>query len=625
LASIGPVLANDGKLAPVSESPNNSMLVGVDTGGTFTDFTVLDATGRVRVHKVLSTPDSPERAILQGLEDLGLSSDAIRLLHGSTVATNALLEGKGARVAYITNRGLADVLTIGRQNRSRLYELSPEPQSPPVPEDLCLETGGRLAADGSTVEDLSETDLQRLRAEIDALRPQAVAINLLFSFLDDDFERRVADALPDDLFVTRSSAVLADIGEYERGIATWLNAYVGPLMARYLSRLAEALPRARVAVMQSSGLTVSARQAAAHGVHLLLSGPAGGLAGALGMARQSGIERLMTLDVGGTSTDVALLDGRIQITSEGRIGRFPVAVPMVDMHTIGAGGGSIARVDEQGLLHVGPESAGADPGPACYGQGGRTPTVTDANLILGRIPDGAGLGESLHLDRTLAEDSMTDLAEAMGMDVASAAAGVVRLANEHMAGALRVISVERGHDPRTYALCCFGGAGGLHACELAELLDMTQVLIPGHAGVLSALGMLYSPPGREGTRAILKPIQSVDDRQVDEQLASLGDELLAQLGAEGLQSEAISIQRSVDLRYLGQSFSLTVPWRGCSETTSAFHRLHKERYGHRLDNPVELVSLRIRAAGPTPSVPARPESDRARDQPPNLILDRQSQ
>jgi len=573
------------------------LVIGVDTGGTFTDFALWRG-GSLVVHKVLSTPAAPERAIIQGLGDLGLLDQSLNLRLGSTVATNAVLEGKGARTAYVTNHGLADVLTIARQNRRHLYQLSPLPEPPPVPPELCLEVGGRVDPQGRCVEPLTTREIERLLASIARLKPQAVAINLLFSFVDPHYEQQLEQALPADLFVSRSSAVLAEIGEYERGIATWLNAFVGPQMARYLGRLSEDLPRARVAVMQSSGLTVAASQAARQGVNLLLSGPAGGLVGARALGVLAGYQRLLTLDVGGTSTDVALVDGEVTLTREGRIGRYPVAVPMVDLHTIGAGGGSIARVDAQGMLHVGPQSAGADPGPACYGLGGEQPTVTDANLILGRIPAGIALGNGNRLCLQRARQAMQAVAHPLGLDLETAALGVIRLANELMAGALRVISVERGHDPRDFALCCFGGAGGLHACELAELLEMTTVLVPIHAGVLSALGMLFSPPGREASQAILQPLSACDEAGLLTRYRRLEHDLIDQLQAEGVPAKAVSCSRRVELRYQGQSFALSLPWSALSQLDTEFAHRHRQRYGHALDHPLEMVSLQVRASAP---------------------------
>ncbi|MGB5306195.1 MAG: hydantoinase/oxoprolinase family protein [Gammaproteobacteria bacterium] len=567
------------------------MWLGVDTGGTFTDFVLFDGRS-LRVHKVLSTPEAPERAILQGVADLELALDGLQVIHGSTVATNAVLERKGVRTAYITNRGLRDVLTIGRQARRELYNLQPEPLAPPVPRELCLEVAARRAADGARVHDFAGTDRAALLQAIETLQPEAVAINLLFSYMDDSDERTIASWLPEHLFVSCSADVLPEYREYERGIATWLNAWVGPRVAGYLQRLGRQLHPASVSVMQSSGGTASAAAAGTRAVHLLLSGPAGGLLGARFIGRQAGHARLLSFDMGGTSTDVALLEGDINLTSEGHIGPWPVAVPMVDMHTIGAGGGSIAAIDRGGLLQVGPESAGAVPGPACYGQGGEHPTVTDANLVLGRLQAEAFLGGEMTLDAAAARRSLQRIATPLGMSVAAAARGIVALANEHMAQALRVISVQRGVDPRRHVLVSFGGAGGLHVCALAEALGMRRALVPVHAGVLSALGMLVAPRARQLSRTLTAELQGLTDTELDRQLELLAQQGRAELVAEGVASAAIDTLPSLDLRYRGQSYTLNIRWQGIAATCAAFHKAHEQHYGHRLDTPVELVNLR---------------------------------
>lgn len=576
-------------------------LVGIDTGGTFTDFVWLDRS-EFRVHKVLSTPKAPEKAILKGMRALGIEQLELSVVHGSTVATNAVLEGKGVRTAFIANRGFADLLAIGRQNRERLYDLQPPVPPPPVPRELCLETGGRLDARGSQVEALSDSDLDELRRRLADLAPRSVAVCLLFSFRKPELERRIAACAPEGCQVSCSSDVLPEVGEYERGIATWLNAYVGPLMSGYLERMARSLPRARVSVMQSEGRTVAADQAGERGVHLLLSGPAGGLAGAEFIGRQSGEQKLMTLDMGGTSTDVALIDGVIRRTTEGRIGRYPVAVPMVDMHTIGAGGGSIARVDAGGLLNVGPESAGADPGPVCYGRGGERPTVTDANLALGRLPRDTALGGTMRLDAEAARAAMARLAAEMATDETGAARGVVDLANEHMSRALRVISVEKGHDPRDFVLMSFGGAGGLHVCELAQSLGMRRALVPPHAGVLSALGMLVAPPGRELAAAMPALLDELGDEELEKGFERLAARARRELEAEGQDPNKLQVERSLDLRYRGQGFTLGLPWRGLKKAASSFHEAHRDRFGHDLDADVEVVNIRVAVTGRAPDV-----------------------
>jgi N-methylhydantoinase A len=577
------------------------MLLGVDTGGTFTDFVCFDS-GSIRTHKVLSTPEAPERAILQGIRALGLETQSFHLVHGSTVATNAALEGKGVRTVYITNHGLADVLTIGRQARDELYQLQPRPQSPPVPPELCLEAGGRLGADGSVVESLDEAECTALARRVATLQPQAVAINLLFSWLDDRFEQMIRRALPDEVFVSCSSEVLPEMREYERGMATWLNAWLGPKVQGYLQRLQQAVHPAPVHVMQSSGLTIRADHAAQRAVNLLLSGPAGGLMGARHVGARHGIKRLLTFDMGGTSTDVALIDGQINLTSQGHIGRYPVAVPMVDMHTIGAGGGSIARVDEGGMLVVGPESAGADPGPACYGLGGQHVTVTDANLVLGRLRPNAFLGGDMSLDVKAAQQAMSVLARQMNVSLQQAAHGVIDLANEHMVQALRVISVQRGIDPAGFTLTAFGGAGGLHVCALADALGMCQAMVPAAAGVLSALGMLVAPRGRQMSRTLRGLLDDQDSASLQVAFRRLADQGLDELHEEGVQRDAVDCGYSLDLRYAGQSFSINVPFNTLGGAAEAFHEMHRQRFGHRLDVPVEVVNLRVAlsAAGEQP-------------------------
>jgi N-methylhydantoinase A len=581
------------------------VFLGIDTGGTFTDFVLYDG-HLLRVHKVLSTPRAPEDAIIQGIRELGLTGNGLQVVHGSTVATNAVLEGKGVRTVYVTNRGLGDVLTIGRQARLELYNLQPERRAPPVARDLCVEVDVRIAADGRAVRSLDARGRDRLRRELGRLEPQSVAINLLFSFVDDSDERMIESLVPPGVFSSRSSSVLPEYREYERGVATWLNAWVGPLVAGYLERLRTRLSPAPVSVMQSSGGTVSAEHAGGKAVHLLLSGPAGGLTGARFAGGAAGFTRLLTLDMGGTSTDVALIDGDVRLTSEGSIGPYPVAVPMVDMHTIGAGGGSIARVDAGGVLRVGPESAGAEPGPACYGRDGWMPTVTDANLLLGRLRADAFLGGSMRLDIEAARRVMTRLGTELGLSAEGAAEGVIRVANEHMARALRVISVQRGLDPREYVLTTFGGAGGLHVCALAEALGIKHALVPAHAGVLSALGMLVAPRARQLSHTLNGDLAGFDERRIDDALRQLALQGRQSLLAEGVPAEEIAAEYRLDLRYRGQSYTLTVAWEGRDATIAAFHSAHLSRYGHKLDAAVELVNLRCGLRGRPPPVVLEP-------------------
>ena len=575
--------------------------LGVDTGGTFTDFVYFDG-ANLRIHKVLSTPDDPARAILQGLEQMGLESAAqagrLAVIHGSTVATNAALEGKGVATAYVTNQGLEDVLTLGRQHRRELYNLMPAVEPPPVPPQQCFGVAFRTGPDGHRLCEPSDEQLQALTEAIRLAGVSAVAINLVFCFLDPESEDRLAAAMPEDCFVSRASRVLPESGEYERGIATWLNAWLGPRVQQYLGRLGQALGRAPVSMMQSSGGTIALEQAGEHAVNLLLSGPAGGLAAARYLGESLGEEALLTFDMGGTSTDVALVRHQVALTTEGFIGPWPVAVPMVDMHTIGAGGGSLARVDAGGVLQVGPESAGADPGPACYGRGGTEPTVTDANRVLGRLPDAVAMGGGLRLDRDAALAAFEPLTGAINGSAQAVAEGVIRLANEHMARALRTISIQRGDDPRGYRLCCFGGAGGLHVCALAEALGMWKALVPLHGGVLSALGMLVAPRERQLSRTLLLPVDDDTPARASPALAALERDGRRALEAEGVDAARIEAQWMLAMRYEGQSFTLDIPWEGGVELVHRFALQHQHQYGHRLDCRVQLVSVRVAVRAP---------------------------
>lgn len=576
------------------------ILLGVDTGGTFTDF-ILYKDGQLITHKVLSTPRAPELAILQGIRELNLGETDLHIVHGSTVATNALLEGKGVRTAYITNFGLGDVLSIGRQTRRELYNLQPEMVKPPVAQNYCLETGGRVSANGEIIEPLTQEQLDALLTQITQLQPQAVAINMLFSYINGDAEKRIAQIIPETIFVSCSSDVLAEYKEYERGIATWLNSYVGPLVKGYLYRLQAGAKKAKIAIMQSTGGTLAAEHAGQQAVNMLLSGPAGGMAAAKYMGVLTGKNGLLTFDMGGTSTDVAMIDGELNLTNEGEIAGYPVAVPMVDMHTIGAGGGSIASVDIGGLLQVGPESAGADPGPACYAKviSGHEPvaTVTDANLVLGRLRADAFLGGEMSLDITAARQAIEHIAQQLNLSIENTAEGIVRIANEHMAHALRVMSVQRGIDPRELTLVSFGGAGGLHVCALADALAMRKAMVPRYAGVLSALGMLVAPRARQLSKTINILLANLSQTAIEQHFAALYQQGLTALEEEGLEEKDLDAEFSLDCRYAGQSYFLNVKYQSIDIVATTFHSLHEKRYGHQLDLAVEVVNVRLALKG----------------------------
>lgn len=595
-------------------------LLGVDAGGTFTDFVLVEFGEEIKVsiHKTLSTPSAPEQAILQGIEALGLGGleqdFSLDIVHGSTVATNALLEGKFARTAYISNYGFGDTLQIGRQVRPELYVLDFPARPETVAKKLRLETGGRIGADGSVVEGLDEEEIEKLLAAVQQLKPDAVAINLLFSFLDDKFERQIESALVSaghSIFISRSSEVLPEYKEYERGMATWLNAALGPIVNDYLQKLGNRLGRQSLQVMQSSGETIAAEEASASAIHLLLSGPAGGLIAVRFLGSLLQQEKIISFDMGGTSTDVALLDGEINTSNESVINSYPIAVPMVDMHTIGAGGGSIAFIDEGGMLQVGPRSAGADPGPACYGRGGTEATVTDANLVLGRLLPQSALAGSLNLDQSAAQGAIQLLADKLDLSAVETAMGIVRIANEHMAKAIRLISVNRGHDPGDFLLCSFGGAGALHICAIADGMGMKRAMIPVYGGVLSALGMVTAKRGRQFSKTLGISFEEIDEAVLLSQFHQLQEHSVNLLQQEGIQADQLQASWSADIRYQGQSHSLNLPWLSCVETAQAFQRLHKKRYGfeHRVE--IELLNIRVKVeALPREfSLPCKPVED----------------
>ena len=583
-------------------SSQQQMLIGIDAGGTFTDFVLvrLEPIVSVRVYKTLSTPDAPERAILNGIKAMGLESHlndgSLQLVHGSTVATNAVLEGKLARTAFITNYGFADMLQLARQTRPKLYALETPAVPPPVPEQLCLETGGRVAADGSVVLPLLQIEIDELLEKIESLAPDAIAINLLFSFLDDSFERRIESAIKakfGECFVSRSSTVLPEYKEYERGIATWLNAALGPVISGYLGVLQRELGNTSLQVMQSSGETMSASMAAQSAVNLLLSGPAGGLTAIAYLAKQVGKSKFLSFDMGGTSTDVALLDTKIRTSNESSISHYPIAVPMVDMETIGAGGGSIAYVDTGGMLQVGPRSAGADPGPACYDRGGHDATVSDANVVLGRLQSDSVLAGDLTLSLESAQASLEPLAQRIGLSIEETALGIIDIANEHMAKAIRLISVNKGHDAKEFTLASFGGAGGLHVCALADAMAMKNALVPIHGGVLSAFGMVVADQGRQFSKTLSLDVQLIDEKSLEDQFAQLEAGGMEQLALEGLHPSVLASKRSVDLRYQGQSYTLNIDWHALPSVLDAFEQLHRQRYGYSHDGPIELLTIRV--------------------------------
>ena len=587
------------------------MRVAIDTGGTFTDCVYLSA-GQIKVLKIFSTPADPAQAVLQALSEISTAGNdekkALDVRHGTTVGTNWMLERKGARVAFVTTAGFEDTISIGRQARNRLYDwFAPEPICL-VPRELRFGVSERVSAEGEILRAPTEPELEALLSEIRDRGAEAVAISLLFSFANPETERRVEAALHSlELPVSTSHRILPEFREYERASTTVVNAYLAPGMQSYLlnleGRVIARHPGSRVDVMQSSGGIIPARIAAEEPVRTVLSGPAGGVIGACEVARCAGFERIVGFDMGGTSTDVFLSDsaaGGIQRTRETVVAGVPVSVPMLDIHTAGTGGGSIARFDAGGMLRVGPESAGADPGPICFGHGTR-PTVTDANFLLGRLDPETFLNGGVTLDRQRTERIMHEQKGALAT-AEEFAAGILRVVETQMEKAIRVISIERGHDPRRFTLVAFGGGGPLHACALAQALRIPTVLIPAMPGALSAVGILLADAVRDYSRTVMLPADALD--RLADIFAELESHALEDFRAEGLQG---SPQQTLDLRYRGQAYELNVSYnrQHPAAAIEAFHQQHQQRYGFcSPQKQAEIVNLRVRMiARPEPYSP----------------------
>ena len=579
--------------------------LGVDVGGTFTDLVALSQ-GKLITAKVPSTPQDQSAGVMNSIETSEIEPGAVdALAHGMTVATNALLERRGARTALVTTEGFRDVIEIARQNRPSLYDLSQDRPPPLVPRGLRFTVKERMGPQGE-ISALDEESLEEVVSSIKEAEVEAAAVCLLFAFMHPDHERRIGEALREELpevHVSLSSEVLPEFREYERFSTTTADAYLAPKLAAYLKNLAGKAKEAGVPsplIMQSSGGVVGIDDAIADAAGCLLSGPAGGVVGAAYVGGLGEYRNLLTFDMGGTSTDVAtIIDGEAQTTTETVVAGLPIKLPMVDIHTVSAGGGSIAWADAGGALRVGPHSAGAEPGPAAYGQGGEEPTVTDANLFLGYLADEATLGGEVVLQRELSEKALSSLGEKLGLDAQEAALGIVRVANAEMVRALRVISVERGLDPREFALLAFGGAGGMHACALAEELGMETVLVPRAGGVLSALGLAISDLRHDYVNPYLVGLENVEKEEFEKKF-----EKMESSASEDLEDP--EYDRRADLRYRGQSFELTVEADSLEKLEERFHAAHEQRYGYRMDDEsVELVNLRLISTVPV----EKPELD----------------
>ena len=580
----------------------STTVVGIDVGGTFTDIAVL-RDGVLSVHKLPSTPADPSVGITVGVRDTGVDIANADFIHGSTVATNALLEGKGGRTALVTTMGFEDVLEIGRQNRADLYDLSMERPEPLAPWQLRFGLPERIDYTGTILDDLTPESIDALVGLLGEAEVDGVAVSFLFSFLNPAHEEILAQRLaqlPNRPFISISSRILPEFREYERTSTVVVNSYVGPVMTRYLTQLESVLGHG-LRIMQSSGGSITASLAADQPVRTILSGPAGGVVGAFYTGVQAGYPDIITLDMGGTSTDVSLCPGRIKETTSANLGGYPVSVPMIEIHTVGAGGGSIARVDAGGALVVGPQSAGADPGPACYGRGERI-TVTDANLTLGRLRSDGFLGGRMTLDQERSETLMTDLSGGIGASATETALGIIRVVNSNMERAIRAISLERGYDPREFTLVPFGGAGPMHACELAAELGIPRVLVPGHPGILSALGVAIADVVKDYSRTVMLRGQDLDKMRLEEEFHGMEQLARVELVEEGLPADAMVSRRFLDVRYVGQSFELTVDCpslTGRGDLTrsiaSEFYSAHLQRFGY-ADRalPVEVVNLRLK-------------------------------
>jgi N-methylhydantoinase A len=619
---------------------NSALRIAIDTGGTFTDCVWVQG-GQLKTLKVFSTPDDPSRAIADALKKIGepfalgtreksKSCNApVTLLHGTTVGTNALLQRKGARVALITTAGFEDVIEIGRQARPRLYDFFFDRVEPLVPRAMRFGVAERTDAEGNVLQRPSKAELMQLADAVNRSNPDSIALSFLFSFASAENESAVADVLKElGKPLSISHKILPEFREYERASTIVVNAYLQPLIQSYMEKLSDRVAEyfahsmtrhgagkevaPRIFVMQSNGGITALESAAREPVRTILSGPAGGLVGAAASAVRSGFEKILTFDMGGTSTDVAAVQGEARVGSQAEVAGFPVGVPMLEIHTVGAGGGSLARFDAGGALRVGPESAGSDPGPICYGRGTK-PTVTDANLLMGRLRASHFLGGDFTLDFERTRRLTLEWLKKQNshLSLVQFAAGVVRVVNANMERALRVVSIERGYDPRDFALVAFGGAGGLHACELAEALAIPTVVIPARPGALSAFGILVSDVVRDYSRTLLCRF---DDRvakpKLESEFRKLETAARKEFRGEGWAGVA-HFERSLDLRYRGQGYELNVPVT--KNVVDQFHEEHQRRYGyHHPEREIELVTVRLRARLRTPPLLTRPKSKVAR-------------
>ena len=606
-------------------------VVGVDIGGTFTDFMLYDTeSGSVHVHKVPSTPGEPERAMVEGLGELcsaaGLSpQDVTGVFHGTTIATNAVLEHEGAVVGMITNRGFRDIVHIGRHQRPLHYSVMQDIPWQAAPfvqrRHRKVVTQRTVPPTGETLEPLNEDEVRAAARELRDEGVEAVAVCFLFSYLNPEHELRAAEIVREEMpgaFVTTSAEIVPQFREFERFTTATMSAFVGPKTGSYLERLATALAGEGIEgdlhVMMSSGGVASVHAAAERPVTLLLSGPAAGILGGQWAGALAGRERLITFDMGGTSADIGIVTESGIAEASARdtwIGGYPLLVPMLDVHAIGAGGGSIAFVDEGGAFRVGPRSAGASPGPACYGQGGQEPTISDAHVVLGRLDPERFLGGRMKLDRAAAVAAVQKLAGELGLGLEATAEGILTIANSNMARAIRSRTIEKGNDPREFALVAFGGAGPLHAAEVADLLEIPEVLVPPYPGITSAGGLLTSDLKYDQMRTVFQMQGSIDAERLNRELDELAGVLRGWLRRDGVDERDIEVIRALDCRYVGQGYELRVTLDGAygDDALEQFHRLHEREYGSAYGDPIEIVNARVTAIGKRPALEELPVSD----------------
>jgi N-methylhydantoinase A len=593
--------------------------VGVDSGGTFTDICLFDEeTGNVATWKVSSTPDDPSRGIAQGVEEgmRRVASQAAAIVyfgHGTTVATNALIQHRGARTGLITTDGFRDLLEIGRQKRPDLYDIQADKPQTLVPRDLRLEVPERVHYTGEVATPLDEDKVRAAARVLKAAGVQAVAVSFLYGFVRPAHEQRALAILREELpdaFLSAGHEIAPEFREYERLSTVVLNAYLGPVMEGYIRRLSPRLEglgmTATPHLTQSNGGVIGFATAAALPVRTILSGPSTGVVGAQALGALAGFANLITFDMGGTSTDVALLqEGRCRLAAEATVHGYPIKAPMLDIHTVGAGGGSIAYIDGGGLLKVGPRSCGADPGPACYGKGNEEPAVTDANVVLQTLNPEHLLGGRMAIRQDLAKQAIGRLAGELGLGVPRTAQGILSVVTANMARAIRVISVQRGHDPRDYTLMAFGGAGPLHAARLAKELDIGRVLVPANPGILCAMGLLLTDLRADFSLTRLLPAAEASTADVAEGFAALGERAKRWFEQEGIAAAERRVARTADMRYHGQNYELSVPLTDgpvSADTIRAlatgFAEAHRQRYGFAAEgDPVQIVTLRLEAIG----------------------------